>query len=667
MLRTEANTYDVFYLEESLNYLNEEGKEKESEIDKSVNGTPVSDEIIENSKHRGVIGKIGGIGANSNEPTRNGRRYPLELWQNVEKSEYFVEGMKNRTLIGEADHPQERVDYSISEGAVVLTEYKIQNDGTVYTEFDILDTVAGRTVKTYFDAGCKLGVSSRGLGEEIMKEGEKIIDPDTYQFYCFDVVAFPAVKSARMELLESTSSKKQTLINSITNEIKNCKSIDEVKFIESMSQGVDLYLDEIKEAVEIKKNELNKPIEETFSIAQTDNPEAALDASKELLADLEKLGPNKTERDKVFIDYLKTKIDEYESSKTEGIENLFNQLKEEFNSNDKTKTTIEKNNIKIKSSRPNNKSDEDTPEVLDRDDDKNLEILSELQETVADKDSTIDDLNNSIEQKNKVIKSLLLKLKSQENENQIASDVSTELNESKKQTANLQEKCNSLETDLQSKIEKISSLNNLYSKLQSVNKELSSMVTTLQENYSILESKNDSLNKKLIKFEANANTLTGNINELTESLNLVTKTKNDNENSIKELSKQVSDLKVANESLQKDNEKSKNDLKLSNENIASLKSKYTNSLDKYIESICMQYGLNKQVLLRQLGESYDISKIEKVAKEMFDNISKVNSLPYSNLIPERRIYSENAGLLSNEDNETNELLESFDLMSNINN
>ena len=135
MLRTDANTYDVFCMENSLSYLGEDNKEN---TDKSVEGNPVSDEIIENSKLKGIIGKIGGIGADSNEKTRNGRRYPLELWQNVEKSEYFIEGMANRSIIGEADHPQERVDYSVTEGAVVLTKYEIQDDGRVYTEFDIL-------------------------------------------------------------------------------------------------------------------------------------------------------------------------------------------------------------------------------------------------------------------------------------------------------------------------------------------------------------------------------------------------------------------------------------------------------------------------------------------------------------------------------------------------
>ena len=139
----DVNIFDSFS-ESSLNYISK----KQENIDKSVDGTPISNEVIKNSKTKGIIGKIGGIGADSNEATRNGRRYPIELWENVEKSDYFIEGMENRTLIGEADHPQERLDYSVTEGAVVLTKYEIQNDGRVYTEFDILDTIPGRTVKT---------------------------------------------------------------------------------------------------------------------------------------------------------------------------------------------------------------------------------------------------------------------------------------------------------------------------------------------------------------------------------------------------------------------------------------------------------------------------------------------------------------------------------------
>ena len=412
---TDVNILDSFS-ESNLKFVTEKSIESE---DKSIDGTPISDEIKENSKNKGIIGKIGGIGADSNKATRNGRRYPIELWQNVEKSEYFIEGMENRTLIGEADHPQERLDYSVTEGAVVLTKYEIQDNGQVYTEFDILDTLPGRTVKTYFEAGCKLGVSSRGAGEEVVRNGETIIDPDTYQFYCFDVVAFPAVKSARMELIESTSPKKQKLINSITSEIKNCKSLDEVRFIESMSLGVNLYLDEIKESIEIKKEELNNKSSHTM-ISQCDDPESAAKAAEELLKDFEQIGEvNRTDNDKKFIEYLKNQLNEYKATKNENVQSLFNQLKEECLEN-------EDENNKIKISEPDNISDEDTPEVVDRNSD-NLEILAELQEEVETKNSNIDELNRQLEQKNKIIRNLLAKSYSQENKLQESKNISKKL------------------------------------------------------------------------------------------------------------------------------------------------------------------------------------------------------------------------------------------------
>ena len=305
--RLDANIIDTYNLNSSFSYLGEE------DTDKSTNGTPVPDKIKEDGKRKGVIGKIGGIGADSNEPTRNGRRYPLELWQNVEKSEYFIEGMENRCIVGECDHPAERLDYSIPEGAIVLTKYDIQNDGKVYTEFDILDTLPGRTLKTYFDAGCKLGVSSRGLGEEIMVDGEKIIDPETYQFYCFDAVVFPAVKSARMELIESTSPKKQQLINSITKEINNCKTLDECLFIENMSKDTNLYLDEIKELLESQKEELSKD----------DNQDNTKELAKSIINKIDKKS-NKTKDDYQLSDFLKAWLGESK----ENITDLFNQLKE---------------------------------------------------------------------------------------------------------------------------------------------------------------------------------------------------------------------------------------------------------------------------------------------------------------------------------------------------
>lgn len=694
--RLEANIIDTYNLNSSFSYLGEE------DTDKSTNGTPVPDKIKEDGKRKGVIGKIGGIGADSNEPTRNGRRYPLELWQNVEKSEYFIEGMENRCIVGECDHPAERLDYSIPEGAIVLTKYDIQNDGKVYTEFDILDTLPGRTLKTYFDAGCKLGVSSRGLGEEIMVDGEKIIDPDTYQFYCFDAVVFPAVKSARMELIESTSPKKQQLINSITKEINNCKTLDECLFIENMSKDTNLYLDEIKELLESKKEELSKD----------DTQDNTKELAKSIINKIDKKS-HKTKEDSQLSDFLKAWLGESKES----ITNLFNQLKESMTDGyvgqswneviDKLKKdgykidsayiehgpqneenvllykdgktyianvnkyydggyeilrdTIKEENNKIKISGSNDKSDEDTTDKLERNPDDNLELLAELQEKLSAGDSKINLLNIQLEQKNSVIRNLLSKI------NQNESIISENIKNSSSLSGSIEElksKIVSLESQLTNKSNEYTKLEGLYKNLQKVNSDFSNIVEGLQSECI----KNNDLQKSYIK---KINKIESENKDLKESIKVNNKKDSD---SIKQLNENVSNLQDTNSKLIKENNSFKSEDIKSKQLIEKLtsesktyKQKYIESLDKYIDQVCKRYNLKESTLRRLLGKTYSISDIDSIAKDLYENMIKINSLPFRTMKPEKQLYVENIGLHENGVNENiqNELLETFDFLANI--
>lgn len=158
--------------------------------------------------NRHCLGYIEGPAASLTEDTRNGRGYVLKLWQNVEQSAEFQEGMKCATIVGELDHPEERIDYSLANGAVILTDWEIREDeGIVWARFAILDNQRGKDLLAYVKFGTVLGVSSRGLGDEIIQNGRSIIDPDTYEFYCFDVVAFPAAECARQTFVSADSLK----------------------------------------------------------------------------------------------------------------------------------------------------------------------------------------------------------------------------------------------------------------------------------------------------------------------------------------------------------------------------------------------------------------------------------------------------------------------------
>ena len=197
--------------------------------------------INEQGKH--YIGRLEGPAADFLHPTRNGRKYVLRLWRNVEKSDDFKEGMETHTIFGEADHPEDRLETSIKEVAVCLRKFEIrESEGIVWCSFDILDTPNGRIIKELLDYGSKLGVSSRGSGEEIIEDGETIIDPDTYIFICFDVVIMPAVAKARPRRVESKQidTKAKTLVESIQKEINQATSIQELNSIKSIIESQNI-------------------------------------------------------------------------------------------------------------------------------------------------------------------------------------------------------------------------------------------------------------------------------------------------------------------------------------------------------------------------------------------------------------------------------------------
>ena len=66
-----------------------------------------------------------------------------------------LSSLETKTIFGETDHPSDesgRIDTSIKEVAIVLTDYQIDRDsGYVNVQFDILDTPQGNILKSLLD------------------------------------------------------------------------------------------------------------------------------------------------------------------------------------------------------------------------------------------------------------------------------------------------------------------------------------------------------------------------------------------------------------------------------------------------------------------------------------------------------------------------------------
>lgn len=373
------------------------------------------------------LGHLAGIGAEFNSPTRNGRRYPIELWRNVMSSEDFKEMMETHTCFAETNHPEDRIDTSIKEVCAVLTNMEIrENEGILWVEFDILDTPQGRILKSLVDYGCKIGVSSRGLGDEIEKNGETIIDPETYSYYGHDMVVQPAVKSARPEKVEAVARAKVTDI--FQKEIENATTKDELVGLRRLAESVNMpNLDSIKESID---NKLSNVKEETVSEQLEEDLGRLAEENEDLKSELESLKKANNISDKkmneLTEDYKASSISSKRTLrrlevKNERLERVNRDLIEklnkassrvdklesaQFKENDRLKAKLEELNREVRSLR-NELSESRSKNVsLRRELESKSNQLGRLTESVRDSKGRIAELENELQNRTHEVENL---------------------------------------------------------------------------------------------------------------------------------------------------------------------------------------------------------------------------------------------------------------------
>ena len=216
--------------------------------------------LDENAKPRkGCLGRLEGICADFKNPTRNGRLYKKKLWENVFADPIFQESLKSKTLLGELDHPEDRLEVLAGEACIVMTDYRIDEDeGVIYAGFDILDTPRGKILKSLLDYGCVMGVSSRGQGDISNTSEGEVVDEDSYDFACFDVVTTPAVAKARQNVVESVK-KTKTFVESIRRQIDEAETVGDLNAIKKVVESTQTpELDSLMESIQDKCNSIKE-------------------------------------------------------------------------------------------------------------------------------------------------------------------------------------------------------------------------------------------------------------------------------------------------------------------------------------------------------------------------------------------------------------------------
>lgn len=175
---------------------------------------------------------IAGTFATADVLNENGRNYKSRGWKIWLNRPSFQEKLKTRRVLGELGHPEE-IDTTLRDVSHIVTYLELKPDGTVYGEAEILDTPSGKILKTLYEAGVGLGISSRGYipeGYNLIPEDTGLAVPDEYELLTFDFVIDPSSPGAFPKLKEGTA---RNLRNLITESVDKLNS-DVVSFVSNL-------------------------------------------------------------------------------------------------------------------------------------------------------------------------------------------------------------------------------------------------------------------------------------------------------------------------------------------------------------------------------------------------------------------------------------------------
>lgn len=159
----------------------------------------------------------------------NDRMYPNSVMTDaVEESQTLV---KENRMVGESPHPKH---YTGLKGQVVF-DTKLENsvikvynhfmeDGIVYVDAEVLETVRGKDLKVLIDAGIPVGISMRATGDSVRKQiGKAMIDVATkLVIKAYDVVMNPATAGCEVVSVLTDAQVQQILLDGVSTTIPSC-------------------------------------------------------------------------------------------------------------------------------------------------------------------------------------------------------------------------------------------------------------------------------------------------------------------------------------------------------------------------------------------------------------------------------------------------------------
>lgn len=165
----------------------------------------------ESAVNDSIIGVVEGQHFCPGSDSRNKRHYTRELWKKSLKSEDVQEKLNDKTMYGTIGHKLELDDEALRDGKAshFTTDLEIQEgvneDGSDcgFGRTFIINTPAGRNLKTYYESGGNWYISSRADGSFKGKHnGVPKLDENTYKLERFDFVRQPGFLKANPKMTE---------------------------------------------------------------------------------------------------------------------------------------------------------------------------------------------------------------------------------------------------------------------------------------------------------------------------------------------------------------------------------------------------------------------------------------------------------------------------------
>lgn len=543
---------------------------------------------------KGILGRLVGPCADFTNPTRNGRKYGEQLWEKVFENPITIEKINNGVCFGELGHPADRTETDMEKIAICLREQPKKNsDGVLMAVFDILDTPNGRILKSLCDYGTKIGVSSRGQGDIIEDEdGNEMVDPETYDFECFDAVLVPAVECARMQYVTESLDKNASKLNkALCEDLNKATEADRKIMLETLNnlnikikedvntRSVWKYLSSFEDVVEFGKGT-------KWCVARPEDGERFYNLYLKAYPGHMFVGYGEGDDRLLGLRMPNSKGD---------IINIFDINDEPAENPMKIESIPEKGgDINAESETSETNSDK----LEEANNDGSDELVKSLQEAVMEK-SKLEAMNRELQEKLAVND---VKVKELTESLSMYKDTTVRLSKIALDKKDLENKVSTLEEELKVSKQTIERQSSRISSLVEERKSNSSTSKSLQESVSSKDKEIVSLNENLKKVKEEFANQISELNESIESLKSDSVLKN------KEYCKKLAE---------------------SNKMTESWKKVANDVVSHYIDSKAVMLGVTTEEIKNRLPSTYTIKDIDSICENLQSYALNVSKLPFS--------------------------------------